>query len=229
MKTCRKCLLIKDKILFDKREQERSSCVCKACISLINKDYRKRNPNKLKEYNKLRHIKEREKNLEYQRTYRKNNKEVLAKKDSERKKKAMLENPEKIREYKRKSSKKNKVKTYQKNRTKLKEDINYKLSTILRQRINKALTGNYKSGSAVKDLGCCISEFKIYLESKFQVGMTWENYGRYGWHIDHIIPLSYYNLSIREQFLKACHYTNLQPLWALENLQKGNRMELING
>ena len=54
--------------------------------------------------------------------------------------------------------------------------------------------------------------------------MTWDNYGVYGWHIDHILPLSIFNLSDRTQLLKACHYTNLQPLWAEENLKRGAKI-----
>ncbi|KKL15741.1 hypothetical protein LCGC14_2502560 [marine sediment metagenome] len=54
--------------------------------------------------------------------------------------------------------------------------------------------------------------------------MSWENYGFYGWHIDHIKPLCLFNLSDEKQFNKACHYTNLQPLWAEENLKKGGRL-----
>jgi hypothetical protein len=64
---------------------------------------------------------------------------------------------------------------------------------------------------------------KLYLESKFQPGMSWDNWGRTGWHIDHIKPLALFNLSDRKQFLEACHYTNLQPLWAKDNLSKGDR------
>jgi len=84
------------------------------------------------------------------------------------------------------------------------------------------LKNNQKSGSAVVDLGCTIEELRIYLESKFQVGMTWDNYGE--WHIDHIIPLSKFNLEDREEFLKACNYENLQPLWAEANLKKSNKL-----
>jgi hypothetical protein len=54
--------------------------------------------------------------------------------------------------------------------------------------------------------------------------MTWDNYGMYGWHIDHINPLSSFDLSDRNQFLEACHYTNLQPLWAQDNLIKSNKL-----
>jgi hypothetical protein len=59
------------------------------------------------------------------------------------------------------------------------------------------------------------------LEVKFQQGMSWDNYGQ--WHIDHIKPLAKFDLTDRTQFLAACHYTNLQPLWAEDNLSKGAR------
>ena len=100
-------------------------------------------------------------------------------------------------------------------------DINFKLSWILRNRLNKALKNNQKIGSAVKDLGCTIEELKSHLESLWQEGMNWDNYSRNGWHIDHIKPLSSFNLEDREQFKKACHYSNLQPMWAKDNLRKG--------
>ena len=100
----------------------------------------------------------------------------------------------------------------------------FKLRESLRSRLGKAIKNNQKAGSAVKDLGCTIPELKQYLESKFQEGMTWDNWGVHGWHIDHIIPLASFDLSDRERFLKACHYTNLQPLWAKDNLSKGDRV-----
>jgi hypothetical protein len=90
------------------------------------------------------------------------------------------------------------------------------------------LKKNAKSGSAVRDLGCSIEQLKQHLESKFQTNMSWNNYGPTGWHIDHIIPLSKFNLSIREELLKACHYTNLQPLWAIDNICKGNKLYIQN-
>ena len=112
-------------------------------------------------------------------------------------------------------------KNYQK--LKLKTDINYKLAYNLRIRLNKALNGNPKVGSAVKDAGCSISKLRAHLEKQFKPGMSWKNHGFYGWHIDHIIPLSSFNLSNRKELLEACHYTNLQPLWAEENLRKNKR------
>jgi hypothetical protein len=90
---------------------------------------------------------------------------------------------------------------------------------FIRNRISRIFKNNSKRGSAVRDLGCTIEELKIHLESQFEPGMTWENYGE--WHIDHIILLSAFNLTKREELLVACHVTNLPPLWAKDNLSKG--------
>lgn len=95
------------------------------------------------------------------------------------------------------------------------------LAKRLRTRLYVALKKDFKSGSAVRDLGCSIQELRVHLEKKFQIGMTWENYGK--WHIDHIKPLSKFNLTEREELLLVSHYTNLQPLWARENIIKGNK------
>lgn len=102
-----------------------------------------------------------------------------------------------------------------------KKDINYTLSVSLRNRTYIAIKNNQKVGSAVKDLGCSVNELKIYLKDKFIEGMTWNNWGK--WHIDHIKPLSKFDLSDRKQYLEAVNYSNLQPLWATDNLKKGNR------
>lgn len=95
------------------------------------------------------------------------------------------------------------------------------LAYILRNRLYQATRNDQKAGSAVRDLGCSIDYLKQHLELQFQEGMTWENYGL--WHIDHKKPLASFDLTDREQFLEACHYTNLQPLWAIENLSKGSK------
>jgi hypothetical protein len=87
--------------------------------------------------------------------------------------------------------------------------------------LNQAFKKNYKTGSAVSDLGCSIEEFKLYLESKFLPGMTWDNWSRTGWHIDHIKPLSGFDLTDPIQLQDACKYINLQPLWASDNISKG--------
>lgn len=97
-----------------------------------------------------------------------------------------------------------------------------KLRHNIRNRIKRAFKGNYQSGSAIQLIGCSVEEVKKYLESQFLPGMSWENYGE--WHIDHIIPLSAFNLSNEEEAKKACNYKNLQPLWAKDNLEKSNKI-----
>jgi len=146
----------------------------------------------------------------------KNREKVLLKK-----KEYYYKNKEKLKKYAKiyRETHKKQINNYWKIR--LKYDVSFKLSCSLRNRLNVAIKINQKSGSAVKDLGCSVPELKLYLESKFQPGMTWENWSRTGWHIDHIVPLSSFNLQNREEFLKACHYTNLQPLWSEENWGKG--------
>lgn len=101
-------------------------------------------------------------------------------------------------------------------------DVNYRLSCVLRARLNRAIKCDNKVGSAISDLGCSVEELKTYLESKWQSGMTWDNWARDGWHIDHVRPLAGFDLSDCEQLKVACHHTNLQPLWAKDNIAKGS-------
>jgi hypothetical protein len=133
-------------------------------------------------------------------------------------------NEERLKEYHKNYKLKNKKKRNEQIKRRLEIDIGFKISRNLRSRLNLAIKTNQKSGSAVHDLGCSIPELKIYLESKFQEGMSWDNWSFTGWHIDHIVPLDSFDLTNREEFLKACHYTNLQPMWAEENLKKNNRI-----
>lgn len=79
-----------------------------------------------------------------------------------------------------------------------------------------------KPASALELLGCTIPEFRRYIEAKFLPGMTWDNWTTDGWHIDHIRPLASFDLTDPAHVAAACHYTNLQPLWAVDNLRKGD-------
>lgn len=99
----------------------------------------------------------------------------------------------------------------------------FMISKRLRSRLSHAmreLTIENRKVSSIKNLGCSPKEFATYLESLFQPGMSWKNYGK--WHIDHIIPLS---SAVSEACLyKLVHFTNLQPLWAKDNLIKGAKL-----
>jgi IS30 family transposase len=143
-------------------------------------------------------------------------------KDSERKKVTS-------REWRQKNAKKVQHR-YQKNKRRLikriterttyrrRHNIQCRLACNLRSRMYQAVRRGTKSGSAVRDLGCTIAELKTWIESNFVDGMSWDNWGE--WHIDHVRPLASFDLTDRIQFLQACHFTNLQPLWAKDNLRK---------
>ena len=102
--------------------------------------------------------------------------------------------------------------------------INERLAVNLRRRIYVAIKGICKSKHTIELLGCTINEFKIYLESKFENNMDWNNYGYYGWHIDHIKPCAIFDLTDNLQQEKCFHYTNMQPLWKKDNFQKGKNI-----
>jgi len=108
-----------------------------------------------------------------------------------------------------------------------KKDINYKILENYRGRVWSALKGRDKSKKTRDLIGCDIVFLREYLESKFTEGMSWDNYGQ--WHIDHIIPCSFFDLSDLEQQKKCFNYQNLQPLWAKDNLLKSNKIERTNG
>lgn len=107
-----------------------------------------------------------------------------------------------------------------------KNDINFRLVKNIRSRLSHAIKRNTKSGKTLELLGCPIEDFKKYLESKFQKDMNWDNYGE--WHVDHIKALKYFNLTETEQLKIASHYTNLQPLWAIDNIRKDNAKKVLS-
>lgn len=104
-----------------------------------------------------------------------------------------------------------------------------KFEVYLRTRVYNAMKGNWRSGSAVRDLGCSIIELKAHIESLFEPGMSWENWGQGAgkWHVDHVQPLASFDLSNPEEFLKAVNWKNLQPLWSHHNLSKAGKLDWI--
>ena len=224
MKICGDCKQIlafsyfsKDKSSFDGLQR-----VCKNChkqyrlrvagsISIQRKKYRLDNKEKISQI----------KAKYYQRNRNKILQKYEAKKDEINKRHRQWYQ-ENITEQRRKSreyyhNNKERARIYENN--KRKEDINFKLVKLLRNRLNDALKNDYKSGSAIRNLCCSIPELKQWLEQQLEAGWTWENHGKV-WHIDHIIPLSKSKNNIK----KACHWFNLRPLAAKENISRGNRI-----
>lgn len=100
------------------------------------------------------------------------------------------------------------------------EDVEYNLIVTLRNRINRAIDKKYINSSTTELLGCSIKEIRKHIESQFVDGMSWGNKGKNGWHIDHIIPINTFNIRSKFDLKKACHYTNLRPLLAKDNLSR---------
>ncbi len=119
----------------------------------------------------------------------------------------------------------NKKKANLKTKERWKWDIKFKIKGVLSSGLRSALKKNKKSGRTIELLGCTIEEFKKYIESKFTEGMSWENYGLRGWHIDHIIACDTFDLSQEEAQRFCFHYTNLQPLWGGDNLRKNAKVD----
>lgn len=104
------------------------------------------------------------------------------------------------------------------------EKYSYKVLRIsLCTRVKRSLLkkGLKKNDSVVKYIGCSIIELREHLEKQFKKNMTWKNYGE--WHVDHIKPIALFDLNKKDELLECFHYTNLQPLWAMENFKKGAR------
>ena len=98
----------------------------------------------------------------------------------------------------------------------------FKLAVNLRTRMNNKLKAKSwsKDSEMSKYLGCSLEQLKQHLEAQFKPGMSWNNWSVDGWHIDHIVPLA--SARSKEELYELCHYTNLQPLWALENWIKAD-------
>ena len=189
----------------NKRQKDRHHYVCKSC----RKEYNTNNQKNIKEY-------------------RENNKEKIKPQIQEWKK----NNPKRVKElWKINNSKKTKEKTkldnqkqkeYKKNWSKnqYKNNINFKITQLLRIRLIDALKGKTnKTDSSLKILGCSIEEFKLYLEKQFLPEMSWKNHGEI-WEIDHIKPCSSFDLICETQQKECFHYTNLQPLFKTSDIAK---------
>ena len=200
----------------DKNTKDGHKFRCKMCGSQYYQEikeerihYRKDHKEETKDYNKQY----REENEEYFKVY---NKQYYQ------------NNKEKIKEQVKQYNQDHKKETNKHSKQRRQKDLSFRIAGNLRSRLYQAIQRESKFGSAVADLMMSITNFKFYLEERWypnpETGevMTWENYG-IGWHIDHIIPLSAFDLTDRQQFKKACHYSNLRPMWAKQNISESDR------
>ena len=222
-KQCTKCNEVKPFSEFYKKRNGLAS-FCKCCSRLSNKlqyaknqnsrvnyakQYREENKDKISESAKKRYIKNKSDiAIDRAQYYQKNKEYILSQKAKYR-----TENRERINESQYKY-KKNKIKT----------DHTFKLVENLRRRVLLAIKGTGKSATTLELLGCSADTARQHLEDQFTEGMCWDNHGLYGWHIDHIIPCASFDMTDPEQQKECFHYTNLQPLWAEDNLRKSDKL-----
>jgi hypothetical protein len=184
--------------------------------------------------------------LNYKSIYRNNNKDKLHQKSKDyeaspqralarklyrqtttyklRQKELRLKNIEVYRERKRIYERNNRDKKRVYIQLYLKNNEQARLAHCVRARFHDALKRGSisKTSSTFKMIGCCIEDLKKYIEGKFLQGMSWKNYGE--WHIDHIIPVASFDLTSDTEQKKCFHYSNLQPLWKIDNLKKGAKI-----
>jgi len=238
MKNCKRCNSVKAVCDFGKNKKNKDglSIYCKECERSRGQEYRKKNPNykissKTWRINNPEKYKETIKkyldanphmtSTERSKKYRLN--EEFREKEKNRIKEYTEKNREKLKIYRQKYYKENKTLLRKKNDeykiVRLKNDGFYRMKKNLRDRIRDFLITENRSVRTKQIVGLDSKQFKSYIQQMFSEGMTWDNYGL--WHLDHIKPLSL--AKTPEEALELNHYTNLQPLWAQDNLKKNNK------
>ena len=209
--------LTTQKLSWSERNQDRIKANAQAYY-LKNKDKFKQtyDINREERILKMRehHALNKERHLQQMQEWRQNNKQHL--------KEYYEKNKESVQLYDKKYFAENRERINERLRKKYNENAQYKINVILRTRFYKCLKERKttKSKRMVELVGCDISEVKTHIELQWQPGMTWENHGNRGWHIDHIKPINTFDLTDIEQQKICFHYTNLRPLWATDNLSR---------
>jgi hypothetical protein len=209
-KICNKCGLKKNLNEFGKRKDRPIGYTSK-CLKCRNEQY--------KEYYKNNHQKE----LDRGHKYKSKNYESVLKKN----KKWRENNPEYQSNYSQNNKEKINIRKRKYDKKKRAIDPLYKLRKNCRTRLIEFLkTKNIRKNSKTFDIiGCSPINLKEHIEKQFTEGMSWDNYGFYGWHIDHRIPLD--SGKSEGEIYKLCHFTNLQPMWWKENLKKGKKLSAL--
>ena len=175
-------------------------------------DNKDRISNRMKEY----YIANKEEIKEQVKQYKLKNKDKL----KESSKQYYIDNIEHFQEYQKKN--KDRINKYVSNRRK--DDVGYRLRRSLSSRIYNVLKGVNDSKSTIKLLGCSIKDFKVWIEKQFTEDMSWDNYGIDGWELDHVYPLSRFNLEQPYEQKIAFNWFNMQPMWASENRIKHDKL-----
>lgn len=221
-KICCKCKIEKDVCEFNTRKNRKSKYTsqCKLCICENGKKYRENNSDLVKSNKKKYYDKHKEVlNQKTREWYARNSEQSL-----EQKRNHYQENRELVLERSKLWTKNNRSKVNDYIKTKKEKNPLFRFELNMRSRINQYLSQKKitKRNKTFEIVGIELNDLKNHIEKQFTEGMNWDNYGIYGWHIDHIIPLC--SAKDENELLKLFYYTNLQPLWAEDNLKKNGRM-----
>lgn len=226
MKICSRCKKEKNFDEFNKSSQARDGLkyICRECQKIDGKKYREKHSDKLKlkkeKYKKRKNFLNRQKWLNDS-VWREKQKE----KAKVRKKKYLsTENGKKHKSiWDKNYREKHREQINEKRRHNIKLKLENNIRCRFRKYVKRNIINNIKSVSKKSKelLGCSLDEYKKYLENLFEEEMSWENYGE--WHIDHVKPISSFDLTKEDEVKAAFHYSNTQPLWKLDNLRKGSK------
>lgn len=180
------------------------------------REYRLQNPEKVQQQQKDEYNKHREKYLAREKKKREHNPAKAREQTKLALRKMRERNPEKVNAWHREYYTTHKEK-YQERQKR----PHVYIATLLRTRVRQALHGVKKSAKTMELVGCPIQDLLQHLAKQFQSGMSWDNYGK--WHVDHIKPCAFFDLTQASEQQRCFHYSNLQPLWARDNLSKGKR------
>lgn len=241
-RVCNRCNTFKiwENFWKDNRDPHGYGAACKNCANkdrTASRDLKRTYPKKItvtkspeeirlrkSEYAKAYREAHKEKQKETIRIYREANKEKLKKYFKER----AARDKEKISAYNRsrRHLESFRLAVNKRRRDRLKTDPIFRFKTTLRNRLRLGFKarGLSKERRTIEYLGMSYPQLRDYIQDKFLPGMTWDNYGSGAgkWNLDHILPLSM--AETQDDLLRLCHYTNLQPLWHMDNLIKGNRV-----
>lgn len=208
-KLCSVCNQPKDISQFGKAHKNKDGydVKCKSCRNEFNRLYRESNKDAYLAARKRNYIKNIDKMRFEKVKYYHNHVEAKAAYDRVYR----VENKQKIRGYKKSWEIKNKTR------------VDIRIKRNLYRRINHVIMDGYKSAHTLDLLGCTFDEFLIHLESQFTENMSWDNYGQYGWHVDHVKPCNAFDLTDPTQQRECFNYKNLQPLWWVDNLKKSKK------
>lgn len=200
MKTCTKCgkqkSISKFYSKYNRKQNKSFVCsICTTCEQLRHKDWYEANRSRVQSYSRSYYKENRKSILLTLKNYREENRVEFRKKSLAQHKKLY------------------------------KSSASYRIACLLRGRVFQVLKGHSKSAKTLKLLGCSVEHLRQQFESQFTEGMCWSKFMNGDIHIDHIRPCSSFDLSRESEQQKCFHYSNLQPLWAEDNLKKGKSIE----